>query len=556
MPSQRKSNQPNIRKILNDSKNPSGKTKKNINQLELGDYYRGIVKILRKVKPGPLILNVFDGSGTIDAIGRDSLFNTPNPSQGGSLTYNFGNIQIKDSRKKHSQSAKTVEEAPLTEEDIQVDGIFEISGKVNSHQNKLEIILDSISKALMDFDALIKTKSEPLRDTFSIESDRYESMKSRFLAIAQRIRFAIIDQQPILIRHHNDADGICAGLVIEQTIRNVMERREINPKNLIYRSPSISPFYDQIDLFRDISKFKQYSDTFGDKSPLVLLLDTGSTPENLFALQVLQTFHFECIIVDHHNPGEVVDGKSQVCDLLQFHLNPYLFGWDSQTCGGMLCYELARFIDDEFEAPLYPAVAAVADRCDIPEVTKLIENTGKNYDELMEMARVLDYLAYNFKFDSGDGVYPDVFTNPNLVSLIGSKVEELFQNKKDSIFPHLQTEQINSIWVTSLDLDQHSQRGKYPTPGKILGMVHDHIASTHEPDPVFTFGYFTDGVVIRATHPVLPVPTLLEKLQQDFPHANVDGGGHEQAGSLKFVPKYCEEILTYIKDQLKLVEIN
>jgi archaea-specific RecJ-like exonuclease len=335
-----------------------------------------------------------------------------------------------------------------------------------------------------------------------------------------------------------------------------MERRKIDPKNLINRSPSVSPFYDQIDLFRDISKYRRNMEKFGDKSPLILLLDTGSTPENLFPLQVLQSFNMECIIVDHHNPGKIIGGKSAVCEYIAFHLNPYLFGWDSQTCGGMLCYELARFVDEDFNQPLYPAVAALADRCAIPEVDLLIENCDKTEEVLVTMGRAIDYLSYHFKFDSGDAVYDEIFNNDQFVSLIGGKVEELYQSKLDSILPHLSGKEINSVWLTELDLDIFTQRGKYPTPGKVLGMVHDHLVDEKDPQPVLSLGYFLDGVIIRATHPVLPVPSLLTKLQNELPLANVDGGGHEQAGSLKFLPAYCNQVKKFIRAELKNARVD
>lgn len=540
-----------MERILRTSSSPNKRrVKRNINELVAGDYFKGNVKILRKVKPGPLILSVFDGTGTIDAIAHDRIFEQIEDLSDKPSVYNFGNVQIKDNRKKTSSPEDSSSNRNLSIAEINVDNVVKIFGKVVKHRDRIEIEIKNIRESTLDFNDIINTQSLPARDTFSIESERYESMKSRFTNIAQRVRRAIIEEQPILLRHHNDADGICAGLVMERAIRSVMNRRDLSTKHRIYRSPSISPFYDEIDLFRDISKFNRYSEEFGDKSPLILLLDTGSTPENLFALEVLHGFNIECIIVDHHNPGPVQDGKSQVCDFLQFHLNPYLFGWDSQTCGGMLCYELARFIDEELDMPDYPAVAAVGDRCDIPEVDRLIENTGKPKEDLVRMAMVIDYLAFNFRFDGGDGVYDKVFTKPSIVDIIGSHVEEKFDATLKRILPTVKSEEINGVFYSEIDLQTYTQRGKYPPPGKTLGVVHDYLAQSHANMPVFTGGYFSDGVIIRATEPVLPVPTLLTDLQSTIPEANVDGGGHEQAGSLKYISAFDEQIRNFIKQEL------
>ncbi|MCF2138447.1 MAG: hypothetical protein K9W44_00160 [Candidatus Lokiarchaeota archaeon] len=570
--------------ILSKSSSESKRrVKRAINLLEYGDYYRGTVKIIRKVKPGPIILTIFDGTGTIEAVAHTRIFQQNSSeseklneiSEKGSKIYSFGNLQIKDSRSKSkssSNSSSTKDEIqsnlnsninskednsrPLSEDEVLEDSIVKIFGKATFHRDQLEIEIKSIRSSNMDFEGLLQERSRPHRTTFSIDSKRYESMKERFISIAQRIRRAIMDQQPILIRHHNDADGICAGLAVEQAILHEMERNNIDPKNKLYRSPSVSPFYDQIDLFRDISKFNRYTNHFGDKSPLILLLDTGSTPENLFALQVLQSFNYECIVVDHHNPGELADGKSVICDYLQFHLNPYLFGWDSQTSGGMLGYELARFIDEDLDAPLYPAVAGVGDRCEGEEIDKCIKKSEKTREELLDMAKVIDYLAFHFRFEDGEGVYEQVFTNEKMVQLVAHEVDRYFDEALNRILPHIQISDFTAVKVVTLNLEQFTQRGKYPPPGKTLGLIHDHIAAQTYSKAVFSMGYFSDGIIIRATEALLPVPELLLYLQKQFPLAAIEGGGHEQAGSIKFLELYGHKILNAVKVKLEKLNLD
>lgn len=585
MTSHRRKSEKEFAEILS-STGSSGKrrVKRAINQLEFGDYYRGTVKIIRKVKPGPIILTVFDGTGTIEAVAHTRIFqNREVESTKGTTTYSFGNLQIKDSRTKVKAKAKTQTQAsstpssnssaassettpresesenrPLTEEEVVEEAIVNIFGKATFHRDQLELEIKSIRSSSMDFEGLLQQRSKPTRTEFSIPSQRYEAMKNRFIEIAQRIRRAIMDQQPILIRHHNDADGICAGLAVEQAILHEMERNNIDPKNKIYRSPSVSPFYDQIDLFRDVSKFNRYTIHFGDKSPLILLLDTGSTPENAFALEVLKSFSYECIVVDHHNPGEISDNRSNnqsaVCKFLDFHLNPYLFGFDSQTSGGMLGYELARFIDEDYTAPLYPAVAGVGDRCEGEEIETYIEKTGKTKEKLLDMAKVIDYLAFHFRFEDGEGVYEQVFTNEKMVNLVAREVDRYFEEALNRILPHAQVEEYPATKFVALNLDQFTQRGKYPPPGKTLGLIHDHFAAQDDTKPVFTMGYFSDGIIIRATESLLPVPELLIELQQEFPQAAVEGGGHEQAGSIKFLDLFGEKILNSIRKKLKSIE--
>jgi RecJ-like exonuclease len=522
----------------------------NLHDLKPGHYFSGIVKVLRVAKPGPVILSVYDGTGLMDAVIRDSVFQETRSFQP-KRNIPSGNVIIKDSTKKNKNKDSEDTSSPIREKDIKVGKVFEIRGECQARGEQVQIEVESITSSTYDFNELLSLRSAPLQDSFSIDSDRYEKMKSKFIEVATRIRFALLQGQPVFIRHHNDSDGICAGLAVEKACLMFMKQCGLTPEHRLYRSPSISPFYDPIDLFRDINMFQRYSEQFGDPNPLILLLDTGSTPENIFCLKILQTFQYECIIVDHHNPGPLTDGKSAVCDLITNHLNPYLFGLDNQTSAGMLCYELARFIFEEYMQPLFPAVAALADRCSIPEVELLINNAEKSKEHLISIGIAIDYLAYHLKFDAGEGIYHKLFHDENLIQIINENVRNSVNTQLESTMPYVKSQEINGVFYSEIELERYTQRFKYPTPGKVLGMIHDNLAATKGKQPVMTVGYFSDGVIIRATQPIVPVPTLLEQLQKEMPEANVEGGGHETAGSLKYIPAHCQAILDYIKQEIR-----
>jgi RecJ-like exonuclease len=560
----------NERNASRDSHQNGTQNRRSLKDLSSGDYFEGTVKILRVAKPGPLILNIYDGTKIMEAVIRDSVLaemRSKRLPKGNEITLGnitvrnptAGNLIIKDSSKKQREQEKkpaAENSAPpqshtLKETDLKVGKIIELRAECQTRGDQLQLEVEWVGDSTYDFDRVLADRSRPSRESFSILSDRYEKMREKFYAVAARIRLAILQSQPILLRHHNDADGICAGLAVEQACRQVIDECGLSPEHTLYRSPSVSPFYDPIDVFRDINMFQRYSTQFGDPAPLIVLLDTGSTPENLFCFKVLQAFHYECIVVDHHNPGALTDNQSAVCPFLALHLNPYLFGLDNQTSGGMLGYELARWISPIFNRPILPAVAGIADRCTIPEVDALIANSTRTRDQLTAIGVAIDYLAFHFKFDAGDGVYERIFEDENLVQIIYANVQTSVESQLESMMPSLKSRDINGVVYSEIDLERYTQRFKYPPPGKILGMIHDTLVAGKGTQPVITVGYFSDGVIIRATHPIVPVPTLLEQLQHDIPEANVEGGGHETAGSLKFIPAHCQAILQYIQNKLK-----
>jgi RecJ-like exonuclease len=392
--------------------------------------------------------------------------------------------------------------------------------------------------------------SEPIFDGFSIKSERYELMKSVFLRIAKRVRKAMLEGQPIIIRHHNDADGIISGLSIELSCKGFMKEKGIDPEYMLYRSPSKAPFYETSDVFRDIVLAKRL-EGFEQKKPLVLVLDNGSTPEDVFGMKALHTLGYEAIVIDHHHPVQLEKGETSVDPYLSMHLNPYKHGLDSKTSAGMLCYELGRMINEKFDNPIMPAIAAIADRCDIEERELYIQKSGMSIEELTRIGVAIDFVAYHMKFDAAKGLFEELLSDKTLVDMINVEVSEGVETQLQSTMPYLRTQDIKGVIFSHIDLEKYTLRFKYPTPGKVVGMLHDKVAEDKDHTPVLTLGYLSDMIIIRATKPILPVQKIIENLRRDLPEANVDGGGHEMAGTIKFVQAHLVTILENIKQQLR-----
>ena len=94
-------------------------------------------------------------------------------------------------------------------------------------------------------------------------------------------------------------------------------------------------------------------------------------------------------------------------------------------------------------------------------------------------------------------------------------------------------------------------RFTFPAPGAVLSRIHEIAAAEHSTVPSLTVGMIEDMFIIRANKPVLPVQKIIDSLQAKFPTANVDGGGHEMAGAIRFVSAHRDELLEEIKNILK-----
>lgn len=482
---------------------------KGLNTLSNRDYFKGDVKIIRKAKPGPVVFILTNGLGAIEAVIKDSDFNV------GDVVY--------------------------------------VEGQVNEHKGRTQIELKVIKKSDTDFDTIMFNRSKPVRTETSIKSLRYDIMKDTMIEIATRIRMAILKGQPIMIRHHNDSDGFISGMALEFSILSFMKDQGIDPKFLLFRSPSKAPFYTSSDVLRDLTLSKRFiEEDNSDVKPLVIVADNGSTPEDAFGLAILKTLGYDAIVIDHHNPVVIDEnGVTSVDKYLIGHLNPYKLKLDSKTSAGQLCYEIGRMVSEKFELNLMPAVAGISDRCDIQETQDYIDLTGKSREDLAMIGTAIDYMSYQLKHDAGKGVFNLVFEDQNFVKLVNDEVRSGFESQLQCSLPYLVSQEINGVNFSYIDLAKYTMRFTFPAPGAVLSRIHEIAAAEKTTIPSLTVGMIEDMFIIRANKPILPVQKIIDSLQAKFPTANVDGGGHEMAGAIRFVSAHRDELLEEIKNILK-----
>jgi archaea-specific RecJ-like exonuclease len=123
--------------------------------------------------------------------------------------------------------------------------------------------------------------------------------------------------------------------------------------------------------------------------------------------------------------------------------------------------------------------------------------------------------------------------------------------------PNLKTKELpNGLVFSILDVEKFAHKFTYPAPGKTCGFVHDNIVQSYgEQRPIITLAFGPDFSVIRATDAVnemygFNLNNIVSKLAVEIPEAGIDGGGHECAGSLKFVEGLSEQVLGSFADEV------
>ena len=296
--------------------------------------------------------------------------------------------------------------------EVQLGDIVSIMGEVMQRNSQLQVEVSSLAVMTGDealhvreeIDLTLDVRAEPARAPAPRGEPVLAALVPAMRKVARRIRKAVFMGQPILVRHHADADGISAAVSLEQAVIALIRENggDFDATSFLFkRAPSKAPFYEIEDITRDLDFSLKDLVRYGTRLPLIILMDNGSTEEDIPSLKMAAVYDLPMLVVDHHHPDEVVD------PYLEGHVNPYHVGGDFGVTSGMLGVEIARLVHPSVE-PLIrhiAAVSAVGDRSEALERGRFLALVAENYTEehCKEIALALDYLQFWLRFNDGRG---------------------------------------------------------------------------------------------------------------------------------------------------------
>ena len=269
--------------------------------------------------------------------------------------------------------------------DIDSEMMVRVIGEVSLRNNQVQVEIKSMKRlwggeasSVKDLiEQAIDRRAEPSEIEFLVKSEIMTRLLPAMKQVAKEIRRAVFKSQPIVVRHHADADGITAAVAIEMAILPLI--MEVGGPDAEYhnyrRAPSKAPFYELEDVTKDLTYALEDQTRHGQKMPLIVLMDNGSTEEDVPAMRQAQVYGLDMLVVDHHHPHKIVD------QFLIAHVNPAHQGGDFGLTTGMLATEIARMIYPPVESKIkhFPAVSAVGDRSEAPEAAAYIKLVEDKY---------------------------------------------------------------------------------------------------------------------------------------------------------------------------------
>ncbi len=380
---------------------------------------------------------------------------------------------------------------------------------------------------------------------FLVDSEIYEKLDLKIGQARDMIISALKEKRPIIVRHHSDTDGYCAAVAIERAILSLLpdyHRRESDIYYYYKRLPSRTPYYDFMDASKDLTSILSDRIRHGHKIPLVIVLDNGSSLEDLPALKKLKIYDVQTMVIDHHT---INTDNDRYIDL---HLNPRQIEDSFRISAGMLAAEVAFRISPHLDdLPLVAAVAGVGDRIKGDIIEGYIERSKKKHEELKRISDCLDFEGFILGFTESRYLIDDLLgkdpeKQKKLLELIYSIVKTKKDLVLDSIKHYMTMEETDEMAIASLEYDRISFPNEYPRYGIIVSMMLKY-AKTLTNKPVLAYGISDSKLTFRIDDSLDKVfQTFIDTIRSELPYAQVKGGGHEKAGTISFVPMARQQV--------------
>jgi RecJ-like exonuclease len=451
--------------------------------------------------------------------------------------------------------------------------IVMVIGEVMMRNNQLQIEADMLTILASDEAAIVRARiekaldlrSEPEEIPLLVKSDVIERLRPEMRKVAKIIRKAVFTSQPIILRHHADADGICSAVAIEQAVVALIRESggDFDSDYFLFkRAPSKAPFYEIEDITRDLDFSTKDHIRFGQKMPLVLLTDNGSTEEDEPAYKIASVYDIPFVVIDDHHPDATID------KYLLAHVNPYHVGGDFGITAGMLGTEVARLINPKVE-PLIrhlPAVAGVGDRSEAPERALFLALVRDQYPEeaCKDIALALDYEQFWLRFNDGREIVRDILNitgnterHKKLVRLLVDGANTMIEDQMSACMPHVVPRVLkNEAHLFLIDVEIHAHKFTFPPPGKTSGEVHDRLCRQNAGKAVVTIGFGPDFAVLRSRGVLMNIPRMVRELRNEIPGGGISGGGHLVVGSIKFVEGMRDVVLEALISKISDADIQ
>ncbi len=406
--------------------------------------------------------------------------------------------------------------------------IIDLDGKIQFLKiNPKHIYETNLSSAI---NALgIKENLKFLCDSCDIRYRDIALKMSGMLALAaEKMCRAYLSGTPIIIRYHNDGDGMSCAIALYRAFMHINGLGMCDGRAVTWiMSKEISYSKDALEL--DLSIARSY---LSIEKPMLIMADMGTNLDSNDSIKKLSG-QFDILWLDHHSKPAGFDSASSI------YINPLDFNGTSSMSAGLICSMLANAVGTDAND--------IAQASLISDFSMYADSSNKRAHMI---ATVVDYLSAkldnpNARPMAADGIIRD----ENKLIMIYNEVSEMFE-KAIEIGSKIARKYAGmnncSIYVVDFGKIAPELYG-YPLPGRFTSRLHN-IREQKNNGSTITVVYYKSYISIRVSRDISKATDLLGIIDRirDASDGRFSGGGHMEAASIKAGDSGMDEALSLL----------
>jgi archaea-specific RecJ-like exonuclease len=353
----------------------------------------------------------------------------------------------------------------------------------------------------------------------------------------------LLKATPIMIRFHNDVDGVSGACALQAAITKSSEsnRSIAYAHNITWRMHG-GVSYNREDATADMMVCNNFESK--DK-PLLIILDFGTSEESNPGIELIRD-KFDVVWLDHHPILEKFNGVT-----LENYVNPWGFGGDSNYTAGFLTCMFARAFADVDTKDVEQA-SFIGDYSEFMNPSPESRRISVLMDLLSSDTRLIAGSRGNLNPKEVMEIVADKKRSDELAAYAENRVSEMLDTAIKSVKEY--KAKSANVYVADFEGIRGDEEARYPLPGRFASKLLDKIEELNKTPCVLLlhFGYF---VSVRMSKKLTEKVDLLKKLEQVKAYYSnyVDStGGHSNAASIKMKgAEMKKEVIKYAVDKLK-----
>jgi len=426
--------------------------------------------------------------------------------------------------------------------------VVRIEGTVERRRGELQVETENLTELdSEDADAVRQRMDDALDERAAPETtdlladdDAVDAVHEDIVDAATAIRRGVIDARPVIVRHPTTVEGYVAGTAVERALLPLIRdehAREDAEYHYVDRRPLDDAFYTIDDATGDVTDMLEAAERHDEKHPLFVLVGAGSTTESTDALDLLDIYDADTVVVD----GGYADDAAGM-DVL---VSPTAAGEDPVNTGA-LGAQLAAVVNSDVREDLrhLPAVAYWAE---LPAAyADLADATDYDRDTLEQLRDAIALEAFYQSYEDKRELISDLLwgdADHELVDHVATQFRERLDTELSTAEPHLSVRGENGVAFETLDVAAYTHKYDFPPVDLLLDALHrrddraDVLLGVHE-----------DELRVRSDDRV-DVHAIADAVDSELPDAGVTPRGAED-GRIEFLSGERDEVVDAVVDAL------